>query len=183
MVKICKCGKYFKTKPSYDKKGQGNFCSRVCYNEDRKVPIEERFFRFVIKTDKCWNWTGVIMNSGYGQFSADKGKTLGAHRYSYELHNGKIKKGCFVLHKCDNPICVNPSHLFLGTHQDNMNDKKNKQRQAVGSKNGISKLTSTDIIKIRTFYKDKNQQGTALIFNVKQATISKILNRDRWKHI
>lgn len=97
------------------------------------ITIEERFWLRVMKTDTCWIWNGWSGNKNYGRMSIyDKGKmknipTL-AHRVSWELHNGKIPHGIHVLHKCDNPPCVNPDHLFLGTHKDNMMDMSKKGR-------------------------------------------------------
>lgn len=78
-------------------------------------------------TTPCLLWTGRKSKDGYGKINR-KGKTLSAHRYSWTLVNGPIPEGLFVLHKCDVPTCINPDHLFLGTHQDNMDDMKNKGR-------------------------------------------------------
>lgn len=98
---------------------------------------EERFWEKVNKSgeDDCWKWigsTGGIGDLKYGRMW-DGEKLTGAHRYSYELHNGEIPeggdvRGMCVLHKCDNPLCVNHKHLFIGTHTDNMKDKEAKNR-------------------------------------------------------
>ena len=95
----------------------------------------ERFFSKVNKTDSCWEWTAGLLHNGYGSFSYQK-KTYRAHRFSWELVNGKIPIGLHVCHKCDNRKCVNPEHLFLGTNADNTNDRQVKDRQAKGIKNG-----------------------------------------------
>lgn len=91
--------------------------------------VEERFWDKVTKTETCWTWSAKKDKNGYGRFSPS-GETsqLPAHRFSWELHNGPIPEGLLVCHHCDNPECTNPSHLFLGTPQDNMTDKVLKGR-------------------------------------------------------
>jgi hypothetical protein len=85
---------------------------------------------------QCWTWKGRAGTTGYGSFTATHGRTIGAHRFSWELHNGQIPVGLFVCHRCDNRICVRPDHLFLGTATDNIRDAKQKQRIAIGDRNG-----------------------------------------------
>lgn len=87
------------------------------------APLKERFERFVVRGPECWGWTGGTNNHGYARMSK-----IYAHRISYELTFGTIPEGLHVLHRCDNPPCTNPSHLMLGTHQDNMDDMKRKGR-------------------------------------------------------
>lgn len=126
-----------------------------------------RFWEKVAKTDDpdaCWNWT-ASHTRGYGYVGLN-GISLKAHRVSYEIHNGEIPKGLCVLHKCDNPSCVNPSHLFLGTQADNMRDMKQKGRKKRNALKGQNnkgcfqreqrywrrKLSDADVAEIRRLY-------------------------------
>lgn len=99
----------------------------------------------------CWNWTASKTSDGYGRVGDRNKKLKLAHRVSYELHCGAIPDGLHVLHRCDNPACVNPSHLFLGTNIDNINDKVSKGRSPnqKGRNNGNSKLTEGEVLAIR----------------------------------
>jgi hypothetical protein len=119
------------------------------------APIEERFWRFIVKNESCWSWLGNKA-SGYGRLAIGK-KTEGyflAHRFSWELHNKqKIPKGMFVMHKCDNPECTNPDHLTLGTPKENTQDMIAKGRKktvaSVGLKNGKALLNEEKVRLIR----------------------------------
>jgi hypothetical protein len=99
-------------------------------------PLERRFFKYVLidAPDKCWPWQGAYQEYGYGRIGVRTGFTDGAHRVSYQLHKGAIPEGLYVLHDCDNPACVNPKHLRLGTHQDNMDDMVARRRHLAGNR-------------------------------------------------
>lgn len=148
-----------------------------------KKKLEDRFWLKVKKTSDCWLWTGCLYGFGkwkYGQIYGD-GKIQRAHRYSYELHVGPIAKGLCVCHKCDNPLCVNPNHLFLGTHKENLGDMSKKGRAPWGEKSYRAKLTNKDIIKIRNM--KKPQSVIAEKFGIGQSNVSYIKSRKTWTHI
>ena len=111
--------------------------------------LKERFFDKVDITPCCWLWTATKTAFGYGQIGVNGSRTDGAHRVSWKLHVGPIPSGMWVLHKCDNPSCVNPEHLFLGTHKDNMVDCKEKGRTNGGRYCGPRKLSLSDVSAIR----------------------------------
>lgn len=111
------------------------FHSLACANKARHSPPETRFWDFVDKTDGCWVWRGSKTNGYRYGFFKKHGKVVQSHRYSWEMSFGAIPAGLKVLHRCDNPPCVNPSHLFLGTQKDNIHDMIRKGRQAAGKKN------------------------------------------------
>lgn len=93
----------------------------------QRLPLEDRLWFSVSKSDDCWEWTGACFPNGYGHI-VQGGKHLLTHRVSYELAFGAVPDGLCVLHRCDNRRCVRPDHLFLGTHQENMDDMRKKGR-------------------------------------------------------
>lgn len=134
MVDKCKkrcpqCSTEFAVRPS--RASRSKYCSMACYNLNKSSAIEERFWRYVDKAgpDECWVWTGAKAGE-YGRVSV-KGVGFGAHRISYEMAKGPIPPGFIILHSCDNPPCVNPSHLRVGTHTDNVHDMLEKGRGVV----------------------------------------------------
>lgn len=161
----------------------------------RKIPKEELLTKLIDKTypepnTGCWLWSGMLNVSGYGIMKASslpQFKTALTHRISYFLHKGDFNYNLHVLHTCDNPSCVNPYHLFLGTHQDNMDDRKRKNRTnriaPKGSQCGRSKVNENIVHKIRALYPTLTQYEIAEAFNLNQATVSYIISRKTWKHI
>jgi hypothetical protein len=144
--------------------------------------IEDRFNDKVDRSGDCWKWQAAKTQRGYGRFRFPWGHQL-AHRFSYELANGPIPEDMFVCHSCDNPSCVNPDHLFLGTHADNMVDMKAKKRQARGAGHGRAKLTADDVENIRANSENLSGRQLAGIFGVSNVTIARILNRTIWTHV
>jgi hypothetical protein len=150
----------------------------------------ERFWNKVDKTGECWEWTGTKNKDGYGMIKLHTKKMVSAHRLSYVLHHPlnvdiwEYREIC-VCHKCDNPKCVNPSHLFLGSRTDNMTDMFNKGRCILGEKKHNSKLTDTQVREIRTRYADGGitHRGLAKEYGTSSPNITAILNRKLWKHI
>ena len=145
--------------------------------------------RKIISNTGCWEWPYCSIKGGYGTVCFNRKNTL-VHRLSYETFVDIIPPELCVLHKCDNPACYNPDHLFLGTLQNNNMDKMCKGREAKGSilsipklgiKNPNSKLSESDIKDIRA--SSKKQRELAVIYNVGQDQISRIISRKRWNHI
>jgi hypothetical protein len=160
-------------------------------------PPEHRFWARVRKNGpehsvwgRCWVWLGPPNHNGYGQFTVG-GHNYRPHRYSYELHFGPVPDGLGVLHRCDNPICVNPRHLFAGTALVNQRDKVRKDRQAKGERVSTAILSKADVKEIRRRYKLKRgyhdpvngQNGLAREFGTSQANISQIIHRQTWSHL
>jgi len=150
-------------------------------------PLKERFEQYVYPEPNsgCWLWSGSIRGYGYGAIRVGS-RIISAHRLSYQLFVGPILDGLHVLHTCDVPSCVNPSHLFLGTNQDNSDDKikKNRQHNSKGEKNGNSKLTEDCVKQIRILIeKGILYREIAEKFNVHYSLIGYIKSKKIWKHL
>jgi hypothetical protein len=130
----------------------------------------------------CWLWMSHCDAKGYGQ-TAHEGKSIKAHRLSYLLHRGPIPSGFHVLHSCDTRSCVNPAHLFVGTHQDNMRDMVSKGRQTRnhGALSGAAKLTETQVLAIRR--DTRPQRLVAAEFGVSQSRVWAIRHRRSWARL
>jgi hypothetical protein len=148
-----------------------------------------RFWSHVKNTDTCWWWTAAILKTGYGRFSLGVGKAVSAHRYAYEISYGPIPDGLCVCHRCDNKSCVRPSHLFLGTRLDNMQDMIRKGRQIVGvRRRGLepvnAKLTSRDVLDIRKRFTDgESSKSIAAEYPIHVSYIRQIAMKKCWKHL
>lgn len=131
----------------------------------------------------CWNWKLALNPDGYGRCYYD-GVSVRAHRLSYQLHYGDFPRHMVVCHKCDNPRCVNPHHLFIGTPKDNMADKRQKGRAKginKGELNGSAKLSKNEISEILTLLdQGLKQHEVARLFGVTQSHVSRVKSGQRW---
>lgn len=145
----------------------------------------DRFWSKVKKTKGCWDWTGHKHRQGYGFIDINSIGKL-AHRISWIINKGNIPKNLFVLHKCDNPSCVNPGHLFLGTQTDNMRDmfKKNRNADVSGEKNPNRILSKLDVLKIRKLLKLRiSYKEIAKKFGISYGNVNNIVSGYAWKNI
>lgn len=160
--------------------------------------VEDRFWAKAQKSDDCWAWTANRNRRGYGKFCLNK-RQEPAHRVAYTLTYGDIPAGLWVLHHCDNPSCVRPDHLYLGTHQDNMQDRHNRGRAASGESNGSrmhperilrgercswAKLTTEQVAAIRQEYATTRVtlHQLAAKYGVGKSQIHNIVRRKVWNY-
>lgn len=178
--------------------GTGEFHDVKCANEARKVDEAVRFRGYangagvepahVPGIGPCIEWTGPLTKDGYGAFNlADgaHGKQLQAHIYAWALASGPVPQGQYVLHKCDNRLCVRVAHLFLGTKPDNTQDMVNKDRQAKGVRMATAKLNDERVHQVRLDYAtgEYSQQVLAAREGVSQHTISCVIRGQTWNHV
>lgn len=147
----------------------------------------DRFWSKVDKSGECWLWVGKLHRAnawGYGRIHM-AGKSYKVHRLSYLLAHGDLPEDKCVCHTCDNPRCVRPDHLFLGTHADNVRDRNHKGRQVVGEGITTSHLTADQVRYIREAYASgcKLQIELARELRVDRRTIGRIVHRQLWQHI
>jgi hypothetical protein len=160
-------------------------------------PLEKRFWRRINKDGPtpahapdlgpCWVFLGAKVRYGYGAFVVQRDgvrEHSTAHRVSWVLAHGDIPDGMWVLHRCDNPPCVNPAHLFLGTRDDNMRDAMSKGRMARGSRAGRAKLTESDVRVMRALRGEGwTQVRLAERFGICQSEVSNVLRGATWRHV
>jgi len=183
------CRKEFTPRPCQIKTGNGLFCSMNCVRHYKKNCWIIRLLEKVLVNEKgCWEWQGAKCGgqkkdgAKYGLFNIGV-KLIMSHQasylYFYEIDPRSLKLQ--VLHKCDNPVCINPSHLFLGTHQDNMDDAVRKGRMNFGEINGQTHLTSQDVKAIYHDPRGLKEIGEA--YGICPASVWNIRTEKTWKHI
>ncbi|MCW7536708.1 HNH endonuclease [Aquabacterium sp. A7-Y] len=150
-----------------------------------ETPLRQRFLaKFKIDPEtQCWNWTAASCPQGYGFLKRKDGVQLRAHRVAYQLYNGEISCGWCVCHRCDNPRCVNPAHLFVGTHKDNAADMVAKGRAArsLGEHNPAARLTADQVRCIRSEIGSHVELGRR--FGVSPTQVGLIKRGKRWAHL
>lgn len=181
------CGKLFRLPPSRATRGYhccSQECGRIVFNQ--RAP--DRFWAKVDKSggpDACWEWQGTRAPNRYGSVTFHN-RAVSTHRLAWELTHGPITDGLWVLHRCDNPPCCNPAHLFLGTPTDNAQDRNAKGRAntARGERTGHAKLTDAQVLDIRARYA-AGETGRALAreYGVSPAAVSNIMTGKRWRHL
>lgn len=178
---VCKCSTQFVAKDRNLRIGQAKSCGKC------KPTDLERLISNTAESDpsKCWEWTGARNTAGYGSFQM-RGKWMNASRAAYILLVGEIPNGLHVCHKCDNPPCVNPAHLFLGTHKENMADmrRKNRHRPPVlnGERHPMAKLNWDSVREILALRKAGERSASiASKFNVSKGAICDIIYGRRWQ--
>ena len=184
--RICQqCGLQFEAIPSRVANGRAKYCSRVCANLHRSNKDSALLDRRAIDpVSLCWNWTGTLDKRGYGVIQF-QGRQRFVHRLSVEHHHGLALSALqFVCHRCDNPRCFNPDHLFISDAVGNMVDRDSKQRQAQGSRIAHAKLSESLVREIR-MRRDSGESGVALAkdYQVSDDTIYEICARHTWKHV
>lgn len=181
------CQKPLRIYPSWERRCRNMYCDKACWQAHKASLAEERFWSFVNKTETCWLWTGTVGPHGYGSFNGgkwSKSASQRAHRWIWEHLNAPLLLDELVCHRCDNRSCVRPDHLFIGTAKENMQDAARKTRMPRGERHGLTHLTNADVVTIRLRHAAGERRGTlAREYRISFPTITKIVERETWKHV
>lgn len=163
---------------------------RIIPAYSKHLTLEERFWGKVVKTADCWIWVSTLSPKGYGVFNLDQSKRrcgpsqIRAHRMSYILAKGAIPDGLLVCHSCDNPRCVRPEHLFIGTNKDNMDDRNNKGRHTKGESHHSAKLTAEIVLEMRRRHAaGESSASLSRQFGVAAPVGWEAIHRRTWRHL
>jgi hypothetical protein len=192
ITKTCPaCGKEFQHTSQQPKR---KFCSPQCLGASRTIRFkgktrgrpswQEQIAIFLARfsdNSQCWEWSGSWASTGYGRLNPKRGFTVSAHRGAWEVVNGPIPNGLFVLHHCDNPPCCNPSHLFLGTPKDNTQDMLTKGRNPHGEQHYRARLTAPQVVAIRA--DARSHRSIAADYSIARVTVTAIKNGRMWRHL
>lgn len=163
------------------------FCNQTCESDWYEAQVPLRFWAKVNKTPGCWEWTGTTTPTGYGR-TTRRGQEWYTHRLAWAMENGPIPDRLQVMHICDNPPCVRPDHLTLGTFAANMQDKHRKGRAkgsgVKGSRVGTSKLTEGLVAEIRLKHSSGSSiHGLARAYGVTRTSVRRVVNNESWRHV
>jgi predicted XRE-type DNA-binding protein len=146
----------------------------------KRRPIADRFWSKVDRSGECWVWRAYIRPDGYGEFRHPDGYAIKANRFAWEIMNGPIPTGKHVLHYCDNKLCVNPTHLHLGSHADNMREAAERRLMSHGERHHRAKLREPEVAEIRRLCTaGQPQRKVAALFGVSQPNISRIVRGEQ----
>lgn len=199
MIKTCpNCNAQF---DSSLKRAEARFCTVACTHRAAskrrsrlvaQLPLPANIKELLefnierVTESGCWLWTGRTNPRGYGQIAVPNSRY--AHRVAYEAYKGSFDKNLFVCHKCDTPSCINPDHLFLGTHSDNMKDAIRKGRRShirpprlYGEQHALTKVTEAQALEIK--FSTESTRKTAKRYGLCQATVSSIRTGRTWKQL
>lgn len=177
------CGRAFWRKCAAGQWARTRYCSIACSENQHKKTAEARIEDGSIPEPNsgCWLWLGTLCKNGYAQTTIGRSKSMRVNRLSFETHKGRIPSGKIICHTCDVRSCVNPSHLYAGTHANNSSDAVTRGRTLKGSKNHQAKLRFADIPTIRA--DPRQHDDIAADYGVARTTITAIKRRVIWKHV